>query len=163
MATIEKTAETTGPSVADEVAELIARSRAAQQQIENATQEQVDTWIRGMVYAVAKPGMDEEIARETVEETQLGNYEGKFKKISVKTRAALMDIIDDKSVGDVGKKIHRQLSNLSSSLAQVGDRNREVYRSIGRDTVTAWRALLGSVTAGAPLMGSAISGVAGAG
>lgn len=68
---------------------------------------------------------------------------------------------DDKSVGDVGKRIHRQLSSLSDSLAQVGDRNREVYRSIGKDAVTAWRALLGSVVAGAPLMGSAISGVAG--
>ena len=98
MATAELVAET---PVAAEVAELVARSRAAQQQIENATQEQVDTWIKGMVYAVCKPGMDEEIARETVEETQLGNYEGKFKKISVKTRATLMDIINDKSVGAI--------------------------------------------------------------
>ena len=108
MATMEKPAQTTAQtSVADEVAVLIARSRAAQQQIENATQEQVDTWIRGMVYAVARPGMDEEIARDTVEETQLGNYEGKFKKISVKTRAALMDIIDDKSVGVSSRRTAR--------------------------------------------------------
>ncbi|WP_159867730.1 aldehyde dehydrogenase family protein [Novosphingobium sp. 9U] len=120
MATVEKIAETTGPSVADEVAELIARSRAAQQQIENATQEQVDTWIRGMVYAVAKPGMDEEIARETVEETQLGNYEGKFKKISVKTRAALMDIIDDKSVGVIEEDHERNLYKIAKPVGVIG-------------------------------------------
>lgn len=69
---------------------------------------------------------------------------------------------DDKSVAQVGKQIHRQLSSLSNNLAQVGDRNREIYRSIGRDSVVAWRSLLGSIVAGAPLMGSAISGVAGA-
>ena len=69
---------------------------------------------------------------------------------------------DDKSVGRVGKQIHRQLARLGDQLAQVGERNREVYRSIGRDAVTAWRALLGTIVAGAPLMGSAISAVAGA-
>ncbi|MBB4860439.1 sulfoacetaldehyde dehydrogenase [Novosphingobium chloroacetimidivorans] len=120
MATVEKIAESTGPSVADEVAVLIARSRAAQQQIENATQEQVDTWIRGMVYAVAKPGMDEEIARETVEETQLGNYEGKFKKISGKTRAALMDIIDDKSVGVIEEIPERNIVKIAKPVGVIG-------------------------------------------
>src|SRR3546814_2583763 len=52
-----------------------------------------------MVWAVAKPGVAEKIARFTVDETQLGNYEGKFLKISRKTRATLYDIINDKSVG----------------------------------------------------------------
>lgn len=69
---------------------------------------------------------------------------------------------DDKSVGEVGKRVHRQLSKLNKSLAKIGDRNRELYRSIGRDAVTAWRSLLGVIVSGAPLMGSAISGVAGA-
>ena len=86
-------------NAADEVARLIARSRAAQQQIEHYTQEQVDDLIRAMVWAVAKPGVAEEIAQFTVDETQLGNYDGKFLKIQRKTRATLMDIIDDQSVG----------------------------------------------------------------
>jgi len=117
MATAELIAET---PVAAEVAELVARSRAAQQQIENATQEQVDTWIKGMVYAVCKPGMDEEIARETVEETQLGNYEGKFKKISVKTRATLMDIINDKSVGVIEEDRERNLVKIAKPVGVIG-------------------------------------------
>lgn len=69
---------------------------------------------------------------------------------------------DEKSIGKVGKQIHRQLAKLGDQLAQVGERNRRIYRSIGRDAVTAWRAFLGVVVSGAPLIGSAISGVAAA-
>ena len=86
-------------SAKEEIEVLINRSREAQKQIENYTQEQVDELIRAMVWSVAKPGMAEEIAQFTVDETQLGNYDGKFLKIQRKTRATLMDIIDDKSVG----------------------------------------------------------------
>ena len=120
MATIEKTLDTPVSPVAEEVAQLIARSRKAQAQIENATQEEVDRWIRGMVYAVCKPGMDEELARETVEETQLGNYEGKFKKISIKTRAALMDIIDDKSVGVIEELPERNIVKIAKPVGVIG-------------------------------------------
>ena len=77
---------------AKEVAELIARSRVAQAQIENYKQEQVDRLIRGMVWAVAQPGVAEEIAQHTVDESQLGNYEGKFLKIARKTRAASLRV-----------------------------------------------------------------------
>ncbi|WP_374412294.1 aldehyde dehydrogenase family protein [Novosphingobium colocasiae] len=117
MATAELIAET---PVAAEVAELVARSRAAQAQIADYTQEQVDRLIRGMVYAVARPGMDEEIARETVEETQLGNYEGKFKKISVKTRATLYDIIDDKSVGIIEELPERNIVKIAKPIGVIG-------------------------------------------
>ena len=86
-------------SAKEEIKALINRSREAQKQIENYTQEQVDELIRAMVWSVEKPGMAEEIAQFTVDETQLGNYDGKFLKIQRKTRATLMDIIDDKSVG----------------------------------------------------------------
>lgn len=69
---------------------------------------------------------------------------------------------DDRSVSKVGKQIHRQLSKLGDNLATVGRRNREIYQSIGKDSVRAWRALLGTIVASAPLIASAISGVAGA-
>lgn len=117
MATVEDIAET---SVADEVAELIARSRAAQAQIENYTQEQVDRLIRGMVWAVAKPGVAEEIAQHTVDETQLGNYQGKYLKIAKKTRAALMDIIDDKSVGVIEELPERNIIKIAKPVGVIG-------------------------------------------
>ena len=59
-----------------EIQALIARSRAAQAQIEDYTQEQVEELIRAMVYAVAREDRAEEIARFTMDETQLGSYEG---------------------------------------------------------------------------------------
>ena len=45
------------------IADLIARSRAAQKQIEHYSQEQVDALIRAMVWSVARPGVAEEIAQ----------------------------------------------------------------------------------------------------
>lgn len=69
---------------------------------------------------------------------------------------------DDNSVNTVGKQIHKQLAKLGNNLAKVGERNREIYQSIGRDSVVAWRALLGAIVAGAPHIGSLLSGIAGA-
>jgi sulfoacetaldehyde dehydrogenase len=105
---------------AREVAELIARSRKAQAQIEHYTQEQVDRLIRGMVWAVAQPGVAEQIAQHTVDESQLGNYDGKFLKISRKTRAALMDIIDDRSVGVIEEDHERNIVKLAKPVGVIG-------------------------------------------
>jgi sulfoacetaldehyde dehydrogenase len=105
---------------AEEIAALIKRSRAAQQQIEHYTQEQVDDLIRAMVWAVAKPGVAEEIAQFTVDETQLGNYDGKFLKIQRKTRATLMDIIDDKSVGILEEDPERNIVKIAKPMGVIG-------------------------------------------
>jgi len=105
---------------AEEIAALIQRSRAAQRQIEHYTQAQVDDLIRAMVWAVAKPGVAEEIAQFTVDETQLGNYEGKFLKIQRKTRATLMDIIDDKSVGILEEDRERNIVKIAKPMGVIG-------------------------------------------
>ncbi len=86
-------------SVETDINLLIERARAAQQIIECYTQEQVDELVRAMVWSVARAGAAEKIAELAVEETRLGNYEGKLSKMAVKCRAALADIIRDKSVG----------------------------------------------------------------
>jgi hypothetical protein len=67
----------------------------------------------------------------------------------------------DTSLGQVGKQIHKQLSTLNKDLAKVGEQNQKLYRGIGQNSVSAWRAFMGTVVAGAPLIGGAISGVAG--
>ena len=117
MAAAQSIADT--PEARD-VAQLVARSRAAQAQIENYTQEQVDRLIRGMVYAVARQDVAEMIARHTVEETQLGNYDGKYLKIFRKTRATLMDIIDDKSVGVIEEDAARNLIKIAKPVGVIG-------------------------------------------
>ena len=105
---------------AREIAALVARSRAAQAQIENATQEQVDRWIRGMVYAVAREDIAETIAQHTVDETQLGNYDGKYLKIFRKTRATLLDIINDKSVGIIEEDKERCIVKIAKPVGVIG-------------------------------------------
>ena len=113
-------ANTHSPTPAEEIAQLVQRSRAAQQQIEHYTQAQVDDLIRAMVWAVAKPGVAEEIAQFTVDETQLGNYDGKFLKIQRKTRATLMDIIDDKSVGVLEEDLERNIVKIAKPMGVIG-------------------------------------------
>ena len=99
---------------------LVERSRIAQEQIADYTQEQVDALIRAMVWSVAQPGVAEEIAQFTVDETQLGNYEGKFLKIQRKTRATLADIINDKSVGVIEELPERQIRIIAKPLGVIG-------------------------------------------
>jgi sulfoacetaldehyde dehydrogenase len=114
-------AERPAPSEAAlEIQALVARSRKAQQQIENYTQEQVDDLIRAMVWSVARPDVAEKIAKFTVEETQLGNYEGKYLKIFRKTRATLMDIIDDKSVGIIEEDKARNIVKIAKPVGVIG-------------------------------------------
>ena len=107
-------------TAAAEIAELMARARAAQAQIEHYTQEQVDKLITAMVWAVAKPGVAEKIAQFTVDETQLGNYEGKYLKIFRKTRATLYDIIDDKSVGIIEEDPVRNIVKIAKPVGVIG-------------------------------------------
>jgi sulfoacetaldehyde dehydrogenase len=104
----------------EEVAAMMARARAAQTQIADYTQEQVDELLRAMVWAVAREDRSEEIARFTVEETQLGNYEGKFLKIHRKTRATLMDIINDKSVGVIEEDPERNIVKIAKPVGVIG-------------------------------------------
>lgn len=103
-----------------EVAAMIDRAHAAQAAIADYTQEQVDELITAMVWAVAREDRSEEIARFTVDETQLGNYEGKYLKIHRKTRATLMDIIDDKSVGVIEEDHERNLVKIAKPVGVIG-------------------------------------------
>jgi sulfoacetaldehyde dehydrogenase len=103
-----------------EVAALIERSRAAQAYIEHYSQEQIDALITAMVWSVAQQDVSEKIARFTVEETQLGNYEGKFLKINRKTRATLYDIIDDKSVGIIEEDKERNIIKIAKPVGVIG-------------------------------------------
>ena len=102
------------------VAKMMERARAAQAIIEGYSQEKIDELITAMVWAVCQPGVAEKIAQHTLEETQLGNYAGKFAKISVKTRAALMDIIDDKSVGVIEVDEERNIVKIAKPIGVIG-------------------------------------------
>jgi sulfoacetaldehyde dehydrogenase len=103
-----------------EIQALIERSRKAQEQISDYSQEQVDELIRAMVYAVAREDRAEEIAQFTIDETHLGSYAGKYLKIHRKTRATLMDIIHDKSVGIIEEDPERNIVIIAKPVGVIG-------------------------------------------
>ncbi|GAA5314992.1 MAG: aldehyde dehydrogenase family protein [Candidatus Pelagadaptatus aseana] len=105
---------------ARQIAAMMERARAAQAQIENYTQEQVNELIKAMVWSCCQPGVAEGIAQHTVDETQLGNYDGKFAKIFTKTRAALLDIIDDVSVGVIEEDKERNIIKVAKPVGVIG-------------------------------------------
>jgi len=120
MASPAQASDVQNNPVVAEIAELVRRSRVAQAQIENYTQEQVDQLIRAMVWAVAREDVAEKIAQFTVEETQLGNYDGKYLKIFRKTRATLLDIINDKSVGVIEEDPVRNIVKIAKPVGVIG-------------------------------------------
>lgn len=117
MALLKTIADT---DAAREIAAMVERARAAQAQIENYSQAQVDELIKAMVWSCCQPGVAEAIATHTLEETQLGDYNGKYAKIFTKTRAALMDIIDDKSVGIIEEDKKRNIVKIAKPVGVIG-------------------------------------------
>jgi len=105
---------------AKEIAAMIERARAAQAIIADYNQEQINELIKAMVWSCCQPGVAEDIATHTVEETQLGDYNGKYLKIFVKTRAALMDIIDDKSIGVIEEDKERNIVKIAKPVGVIG-------------------------------------------
>ena len=108
------------PEEVAEVEALIKRAQAAQAAIANYTQDQVDQLLKAMVWSCAQPGVAEELAQQTLDETQLGDYNGKFAKISVKTRASLMDILPDKSVGVIEEDVERNIIKICKPVGVIG-------------------------------------------
>jgi len=105
---------------AEEIAGLMTKARAAQAQIANYNQEQVDQLIRAVVWTVAKEENAKKIAQHTIDETRLGNYDGKYLKIFRKTRCALMDIINDKSVGVIEEIPERGIIKIAKPVGVIG-------------------------------------------
>ena len=104
----------------EKVEDLVSRAREAQAQIADYTQEQVDDLITAMVWAVCEEDTAKMIAQHTVDETRLGNYDGKFLKIHRKTRAALQDIIDDVSVGVIEEDAKRAIVKIAKPVGVIG-------------------------------------------
>ena len=104
-------------SAQDEVAVLIERSRVAQKEIENYTQEQVDRMIKAMVWSCAQPGVAEEIAQFTVDESRLGNYEGKFLRSSRRRARLCTTLSTTRAWASSRKTLCARLSRSPSQLA----------------------------------------------
>lgn len=100
------------------IKDLVARSRAAQQQIEFWTQEQVDEMVAAVGWHAYKAA--EECAQLAYEETGMGVYKDKLIKHQKKTLGALRDLQGVKTVGLVEEDQNKGLLKYMKPAGVLG-------------------------------------------
>ena len=102
------------------VAGLIERARKAQEAIEYYTQEQVDELVEAVVWNIVKDGPAQEISKMAVEESGMGNYEGKYNKLMAKAKGAVRDMKGKKSVGVIEIDEEKQITKIAKPVGVIG-------------------------------------------
>ena len=104
----------------DMVAGLVKRARAAQATADSFTQEKVDELVKAISWAIVKKENAEKIARLAIDESQLGNYEGKYGKLQKKIRGVVRDVADVKSVGIIERDEAKGLIKIAKPVGVIG-------------------------------------------
>ena len=100
------------------VTELIAKARAAQQEFETYSQEQVDKAVRAVGKVIYDHG--DELAKMAVEETRMGDYASKIVKNTAKAKAVWYRMKGVKSRGIIER------DELNGIIARVGAKDGDV-------------------------------------
>ncbi len=103
-----------------QVADLIKKARVAQEVIEKFTQEQVDELVAAIGWEMVQEDNVDKIAKFAVEESQLGNYDGKYGKMMKKIRGAVRDMKGQKSVGIIERDPEKGLIKIAKPVGVVG-------------------------------------------
>ena len=96
---------------------LVEKARAAQKQIENYTQEQVDALCREIARTVYDNA--EMLAKMAVEETRMGIYENKVAKNKGKARVIWNDLKGKKSVGIINRYPEQGIIEVAKPMGVV--------------------------------------------
>ncbi len=99
---------------------LIERARAAQTQIEFASQEQVDELATRVAWSGVEPNYARKLAKFAVEETGMGNEPSKYGKLQVKIKGTLRDMKGKKSVGIVEENKELGLVKWAKPMGVIG-------------------------------------------
>ncbi|WP_432407863.1 acylating sulfoacetaldehyde dehydrogenase [Wukongibacter sp. M2B1] len=102
------------------ISELMERARKAQAKIENYTQEQVDTLVKSIAWSIVKDENAKKISELAVEESQLGNYDGKYSKLQKKVRGTLRDLNGAKSVGVIEEDKEKGIIKIAKPVGVIG-------------------------------------------
>jgi len=97
---------------------LIQKARAAQEQIEFWSQEQVDMMVAAVGWETYKRA--DEIARLAIDETKMGVYEHKLLKHQKKTLGVLRDMQDVKTVGVIEEDPAKGLIKIAKPIGVIG-------------------------------------------
>lgn len=107
-------------NAAEYVADLVKRARLAQEVAEDYTQEQVDKLVAAVVWNIVKDGPAQEISRLAVEESGMGNVEGKYNKLMAKGKGAVRDMKGKKSVGIIEVDEEKQITKIAKPVGVIG-------------------------------------------
>ncbi len=102
-----------------DVAEVVARARAAQAVINDWDAGRVDELTSAVGYAVARKDRCEELARLAVDEAGFGNYADKVTKIQRRVLGVLSDLRITKTVGIVEEDPDRGLVKIAKPVGVV--------------------------------------------
>lgn len=102
------------------IAEYVDRARKAQEVMGTYTQEQVDRLTALIAYEMTRPGMEDELAKMALEETELGDYVSKVAKVEKKVKGMFMEIKHEKTVGIVEEIPERGMRRIRKPVGVIG-------------------------------------------
>ena len=102
------------------VAKYVERARAAQAEIADYTQEQIDDVCLSVGWEVYNDENIAVLARRAVEATEMGNVPDKITKHKVKVMGVLKDLRDAKTVGLIERDERRGISKYAKPVGVVG-------------------------------------------
>ncbi len=103
-----------------QVAECVARARAAQRVYETFSQQQVDDVVLAVGWAIMEPARNRALAERAVADTGLGNVEDKVIKNHRKTLGLLRDLRGARSVGVISDDPARGVIEIARPVGVVG-------------------------------------------
>jgi sulfoacetaldehyde dehydrogenase len=106
--------------VAELVAGLIKRARAAQAQIEFTSQEQIDEIATRVAWAGVRPAFAQKLSEMLVEESGMGYAPHKYGKMMTKIKGALRDMKGKKSVGVVYDNPETGIMKIAKPVGVIG-------------------------------------------
>ncbi|MFH1761453.1 MAG: aldehyde dehydrogenase family protein [bacterium] len=102
------------------ISAIIERARAAQKQIEYASQEEVDLVTARVAWAVVKPDFSKKLADFCASETGMGNPGDKLLKIRNKVRGVFRDMKGCRSTGIVFNDKEKRIMKVAKPMGVVG-------------------------------------------
>lgn len=109
----------TPPDAGAEIAAVVARARRAQEAIATYDEDQVDTLLDAVAWAVVRKDRAETLARTAVDEGGFGTYDDKVTKIRKRVMGVLADMRGTRTVGVVEEDPDRGLVKIAKPVGVV--------------------------------------------
>ena len=105
----------------DNIQQMYSKARTAFQEVEFWPQEKVDEMVAAVGWQWQKEGTAKDLARLAVDESGLGVYEDKVKKIQSKTRGTMRDMIGAKTCGLVREDRDKGLKIFAKPMGVIAN------------------------------------------